>query len=337
MKQEFAAAKQDMSGVLSESFSSYRDEFSNVNDWPDYSFDLLEDFVSRGKMMRGGLCVLFAQALGASRDDAVRAGAALELFQAGILVHDDIMDEDELRRGKAAIHAQLTSEFGESFGLGGGICVGDICMFLSFRLLNTVGSPQLVELLSREAASLGFGQMQDVFLGRSQESVELDDILRVYRYKTARYTFCLPLLLACSLAQRDDLFDEVCLFGEHIGVSFQIRDDVLGLFGSSDETGKPVGADIREDKKTVVRLELLRLAEGDDEDWLRSVFGSEVSSEDVDRVVSLAKKYDVLSAVQLHANVSESRAMLVLDELQVPTRAYEVLEWVVRFNRSRVK
>lgn len=337
MQEDFVSAKQDIVSFLEAEVASAKKEFSSVNSLVDDSFDRLFSFACRGKMMRGSLVVCFASALGASREDAVRVGAAVELFQSGVLVHDDIMDGDATRRGEPAIHAQLAQVAGSRFGLGGGICLGDVSLFLSFRLLNGVGSPQLVELFSREAVSLGFGQMHDVFLGVSSADPSLDDILSVYRFKTARYTFVLPLLLAAGLAKREDLFSSLESFGEELGVSFQVRDDVLGLFGDSSVTGKPVGADVREDKKTVVRFELLRLLEGANREWASSLFGSEVSSSDLARLQSLARDQGVLSAVELHARSAESRAELVLDDLQVPVAARRVLDWLVGFNRSRVK
>lgn len=337
MQEDFISAKKDLVSCLETEFSSARSEFSTVSSMVGDSFDRLLSFTSRGKMMRGSLVVCFASALGASREDAVRVGAAVELFQSGVLVHDDIMDDDSTRRGEPAIHAQLAAVGGSRFGLGGGICLGDVSLFLAFRVLNQVNSPQLVELFSREAVSLGFGQMNDVFFGVSSTDPSLDDILSVYRFKTARYTFVLPLLLAACLAKREELYGSLESFGEELGVSFQVRDDVLGLFGDSLVTGKPVGADVREDKKTVVRFELLRLLEGVDREWASLLFGSEVSSADLARLQSLAVDAGVLSAVELHARSAESRAELVLDDLQVPVAAREVLDWLVGFNRSRVK
>ena len=338
MQDAFLSSRKEILSFLNESFRAWRSEFSPINSLVDDSLTRLEEFSSGGKGLRGSLVVVFASALGASREQAVRVGAAVELFQSGVLVHDDIMDGDLTRRGAASMHAQLAEVGGERYGLGGGICVGDVALFLSFRVLNgCTRSQELVELFSREAVSVGFGQMQDVFLGVSEREPSVDEILSVYRYKTARYTFSLPLLLAACLADREDLYGLLARFGEELGVSFQVRDDVLGLFGSEQETGKPVGADVREDKKTLVRFELLRLAQGVDKEWVSSLFGRSASSEELARLQSLASDLGVLSAVELHASAAERRAESFLDDLQVSVDARKVLDWLVRFNRARTK
>ena len=336
MQEAFEGAKKELVSFLEEAVGSYKHEFKEVNRWVDESLTRLVVYAQRGKMLRGSLACIVSSALGVSRSQAVRVGVAIELLQSGVLVHDDIMDGDTTRRGAASLHAQLEEVGGPRFGLGGGICVGDVSLFLAFRILNSCErSQELVELFSREAVSLGFGQMQDVYFGVSEEEPSVESILSVYRYKTARYTFVLPLLLACCLADREDLYKPVTRFGESLGVSFQIRDDVLGLFGKEEETGKPVGADVREDKKTLVRFELLRLLEGDDRAWAASLFGSEVSAAEVSKLRLLAQEAGVLSAVNLHAESADSRAEVALDDLQVPVDARKVLDWLVRFNRSR--
>ena len=274
MQEVFLETKQELVRFLENYLTSCKKEFSQVNGWAGDSCERLLAYVQRGKMLRGSLVVLFATRLGASREDAVRAGAAMELLQSGVLVHDDIMDGDLVRRGAASMHAQLEEVGGSSFGLGGGICVGDVSLFMAFDVLNSCSQPQpLVSLFSREAISLGCGQMQDVWLGVADQEPGVEDILHVYKYKTGRYSFSLPLLLGACLAEREDLYSSLEAFGMELGVSFQVRDDVLGLFGSEQETGKPVGADVREDKKTVVRFELLRLLEGEQLRWAESLFG----------------------------------------------------------------
>lgn len=338
MKERFSSAKQRIGSFLDDYFDEQEQVFSHVGRWPEDVFSRLREFSSRGKMLRGSLVVVLAQAFGRSSADAVRVGAALELLQSGVLVHDDIMDADDRRRGGPALHAQFARLGGERFGLGAGVCAGDVSFFLAFGLLNGCSSARsLIEVFSRETAALGFGQVEDVWLGESDEEPSAQKILSVYRYKTGRYTFSLPLLLCLSLVGREELSEVFGAFGEELGVVYQVRDDELGLFGSEQETGKPVGADVREDKRTLLRLELLRLSSGEDKRWLSSVFGSDVSADDLERVRSLAEELGVRAAVRAHASVCERRAASLLDDAAVPVEVREVLDWLVSFTRARSK
>jgi geranylgeranyl diphosphate synthase type I len=161
-----------------------------------------------------------------------------------------------------------------------GICAGDVAYFLAFELIAgadvTPGvRAALLALAARELTSVGVAQMQDVAWGGTPASAEEADILRMYTYKTSRYSFSLPLRAGAMAAGADPALqarlDEI---GETIGVLFQVRDDELGLFGDEKEIGKPVGSDVREGKKTVYWTRLMAAAAGADRDRLAATFGS---------------------------------------------------------------
>ncbi len=274
--------------VLHDFLEAKEQELRNRIPWGEDVLQRLKPFVDRGKMIRGGL-VLLAHGMyrGNSQAASLQTAAAMELLQTAFLIHDDIMDQDTLRRGEKTIFRQY-AEWGHSHGLkepdkfGGamGICAGDVAFFLAFELLNQLPAKaetrQAVAATTlQEIAKVGLGQMQDVFFGFTRQPVSEEDIHTVFRCKTAPYTFTLPLLAGAVLADREakDL-EQLRAFGETMGIIFQIRDDELGLFGDQEELGKPVGTDIRQGKKTLFHLYLDQALRGADRQRLREIFGN---------------------------------------------------------------
>ena len=270
--------------------------FARAGRWGGEAARRLAGFASRGKMVRGSLLVLAWQMHGGAggptpRREALRAAAAVELLHSALLVHDDIIDGDRLRRGEATVFAQyedaarrLGAASPERVGMGLGISAGDAAFFLALGELCSLDvEPSLglalARLACREIASVGAGQMQDVALGAARRWPSRPEILAVYIYKTARYTFSLPLAAGALLAgARPAALGRLEQLGELLGTAFQVLDDDLGMFGSESETGKPVGADLREGKKTLLALELMRRARGAERRRLAALFGKTAAS-----------------------------------------------------------
>ncbi len=262
---------------LADFVSERRHAFSLVNSWGPDVLDRLYEFAGRGKMIRGALVILsdslFSHS-GIPQQDTVRTAAAIELMQSFLLIHDDIMDQDYLRRGRPSIFAQYadmlkteapragTDEF-RRFGEAMGICAGDIAMLLAFEMLATLDQPperkvEIIAHAAREIGWVGAAQMNDVYNGMGERTATDDDITAVYRYKTGRYTFSLPLQLGALIGGASSADQAVlAALGEQLGLLFQIKDDDLGIWGSEADTGKPVGSDIIEGKQTLHRLYLI--------------------------------------------------------------------------------
>jgi geranylgeranyl diphosphate synthase type I len=231
----------------------------------------------------------------------------MELFHSGLLVHDDIMDRDLVRRGQPSIFQQyegIAAREGHAdpahVGEALGICAGDVACFMAFELLARARMPAgtlcgVLELCARELSAVGIAQMQDVSWGASRSGVDVDDILSMYTHKTGRYSFSLPLLAGAMVAHAPgDLRGKLSAFGESIGTLFQIRDDELGLFGDERELGKPVGSDIREGKKTMLFSLVMAAAGTDERRRLGAIFGNpRASAADIEYVRGLASSADV--------------------------------------------
>ncbi len=332
---------------LTEYLTEAKRETLTFAPWGEDVARRVNEYSLRGKMIRGAL-VGFSYRLfhpeGALPRSCVEAGVAMELLQSFLLIHDDIMDQDELRRGGPSIHTQYRTAAPHAggavqYGLSLGICAGDISAFLAMERLATMDTEdsirnRVVALVAREISLVGLAQMQDVHHGYVDEA---DDqaILNVYTYKTGRYTFSLPLMIGAILGGADDsAVERLARFGEHAGRIFQIRDDQLGLFGAGDQIGKPEGSDIREDKKTPFRNALLDCLPVDSP--VRRAFGAKsLSSTDIEAVRDALEQCGVVDAVEASVTRDEQTARAQIAALSLSPESTHALEELLDYNLKR--
>jgi geranylgeranyl diphosphate synthase, type I len=238
-----------------------------------------------GKRMRPAFCVWgFVSAAGIPSDEDLKpllaAAGSLDVLHVSALVHDDLMDSSDLRRGRPAAHRQFEALhanagwLGDSaaFGKAGAILLGDLLVMWSAQMLHGAGLDQstleralpIVEAMRTEVTC---GQYLDIVaqahplrkrapaIGSLRPTIELalDDASRVVEYKAARYTVQRPCQMGAALGGGDDeLYFALGAYGSPLGRAFQFRDDLLGVFGDPKVTGKPAGDDLREGKRTVL-------------------------------------------------------------------------------------
>ncbi len=236
--------------------------------WSAFDPDLAQpiDEIARlvlagGKRLRPAFCHWGFVGAGGNPDDqrVIDAGAAFELMHAFALFHDDVMDGSATRRGEPTTHVVMSqlhekhSWVGESrrFGEGAAILVGDLAFVYADQLL--LGAPQPVWSVWNELrVELNFGQYLDM-LGSANSERRLVKAERICRYKSGKYTIERPLHLGAVLAapeKAEQLLPALSAYGLPLGDAFQMRDDVMGAFGETSVTGKPVGDDLREGKPT---------------------------------------------------------------------------------------
>jgi geranylgeranyl diphosphate synthase type I len=226
----------------------------------------LRDLLAGGKRLRPAFGYWAWRGSGRPDDDRmVVAAAALELFQACAIIHDDVMDRSDLRRGRPAAHRRFAALHdaagwlgdGDSFGTSAAILLGDLCLAWSDEMF--FGSGLDTERLAR--ARPVFDEMRSELMGGQyldllEQAVGGGSVARarrVIQYKSARYSVLRPLQLGAHLAGAPrELCEAYEAFGLPLGEAFQLRDDVLGVFGDPAETGKPAGDDLREGKRTVL-------------------------------------------------------------------------------------
>lgn len=238
-----------------------------------------------GKRLRGALVKLgYELTADSTRQTAMRCkrlailkpAAAFEIFQTAILAHDDVIDQSPLRRGKPTIYKSL----GENhYAISQTICLGDIGFFLAEKLIEESDFPaeRKVKALASFIETIlqtGLGQMLDIELPSLQDAKSEEDVLTVFRLKTARYTLVGPLHLGIVLGGGDqELLDNAQEFGESLGIAFQIQDDILGVFGSAEQTGKSVTSDVEEGKITLLYLHALKNASAQQSKTLEDYYG----------------------------------------------------------------
>ncbi len=251
----------------------------------------LRDLVlAGGKRLRPAFCHWAYVGAGGSPDDqaVVDAGAALELLHTFALVHDDIMDGSATRRGTDTIHVQFEAGHaldgwrGEArrFGEGVAILVGDLAFVYADQLL-TGAPPAAHQVFTELRIEVNVGQYLDL-LGTARGKVTESTARRISRFKSGKYTVERPLHLGAALAGRlDDLAAPLSGYGLPLGEAFQLRDDLLGVFGDDEVTGKPVGEDLREGKPTLLYAMAVEQASGADAAVLARYGAADLDDDDV--------------------------------------------------------
>lgn len=345
-----AAARCGLERDLEAFLAAKREDVARLRPWGRDVLDRLGTFTRGGKMLRGALVALSCEmAGGRAGAAAVRAGTALELVQSGLLIHDDIMDRDPRRRGGPSVHEQyhrLAPEPGAAgaahYGTSLAICAGEIAIFLAFEAVASLAGPPrraaaVQKLFASEFGLVGLGQMLDIEAGAASGSLPERRILDIYRYKTARYSFYLPLAAGWEIGGGPRRVRPALeRLGEDLGLVFQIKDDELGLFGSAAEIGKPVGSDIREGKKTLYAAGLLRRAGGSDAERLRGILGHPgATDEDIGFVRDLAERLGVVEEAGRVMTRLARRAGREIAALPVPERHRVALRGLLDYIRYR--
>ncbi|WP_267884796.1 polyprenyl synthetase family protein [Streptomyces sp. NRRL S-87] len=305
---------------------------------------MLRDFLrSGGKRVRPTLCVLGWQAAGGgvTRGTVVQVAASLEMFHAFALIHDDLMDRSDLRRGRPTVHRALaalyrhtgrTHEEADRLGGAGALLVGDVALAWAGELLHSARLPsrRLLAALARTdrmRTEVMYGQYLDlVSTGRPGPGTTTP--LKVVRLKTAGYTFEHPLLLGAELAGADSgLLGALTAYGRAAGEAFQLRDDLLGVFGRPDVTGKPNLDDLREGKHTLLLSLAYRTADPAHLRVLRRYVGDPGLDENgAERLREVLRSTGAQEAVEQQVASRSREAVQALQDVPLPRLVAERLK-----------
>ena len=236
-----------------------------------------------GKRLRPAFCHWAYVGAGGNPADSliVDAGAALELLHTFALIHDDVMDGSTMRRGVHTVHCSFEARHaledwrgeGRRFGEGVAILIGDLA-FVYADLLLADAPRTAIDVFVQLRLEVNVGQYLDL-LGTVRGDSSVEQARRICQYKSGMYTIERPLHLGAALAGRlDDLGPFLSAYGRPLGEAFQLRDDLLGVFGDTDRTGKPVGEDLREGKPTMLYAYAVEAADGADAKLLADRFGA---------------------------------------------------------------
>jgi geranylgeranyl diphosphate synthase, type I len=296
--------------------------------------------VSGGKRFRAAFCWWGHLAVAEPDDPTalLRACASLELLHASALVHDDVMDASDVRRGRPATHRAfetLHRERGwaasaEQYGAAAAILLGDLLLSWSDELLRTSGLPA-----TRVLDALGYfdltrsevvtGQFLDVS-AQARGAADVDVAMTVLRYKSAKYSIERPLHIGAALAGGSrETIAELTRFGLPLGEAFQLRDDLLGVFGDAAVTGKPAGDDLSEGKRTVLIALALDALGPEDRSRLDASLGRPLSTDQVEELRALIDASGAREQVEQVITALTERALGALDAADVRDEARGVL------------
>ncbi|MFI8823628.1 polyprenyl synthetase family protein [Streptomyces sp. NPDC053431] len=293
----------------------------------------LETAVARGKRLRAAFCYWGWRGGGQPDSDAlVRAAASMELVHAAAVVHDDLIDDSPLRHGRPTAHRALRAAVahhpeGDDAARSLAMLVGDLLMSLAGQLFVTSGLP--VAFLGRArplwaalARELIAGECLEIL--RTGAAPDVAASLQVIRYKTAKYTVEQPLLIGGALAgAAPRLAEGYSAYGLPLGEAFQLRDDLLGLFGDPARTGKATADDLRGSRPTALLAETWRVADTAQRERLAALLGrDDTDPEDVRALMRVLKAPERVEDL-IAARVEE--ALRVLDEIDAPPVALAAL------------
>jgi geranylgeranyl diphosphate synthase type I len=289
-----------------------------------------------GKRLRAAFCYWgFRSASTAELDPEtetalLRAAASLEVLHASALVHDDFMDSSETRRGRPATHRAFADAHPiwgmtgdpEQYGAAAAILLGDLLLSWADEMLRTCGLPadrvsHALEVLDHTRSEVIVGQFLDVSIqARGRGSVE--EAMKVLRYKSAKYSIERPIHLGATLAGAShETIEALSEFGLPLGEAFQLRDDVLGVFGDPEETGKPAGDDLVEGKRTVLIALTLERASTQQVERINSDLGRPLATAEVDLLRQIIEDTGAHSEIEHLIGDLTTRALTALDQAPI--------------------
>jgi geranylgeranyl diphosphate synthase type I len=285
-----------------------------------------------GKRLRPLFCYWGYRAAGGEDSSAIlRASASLELLHTFAIIHDDIMDRSQLRRGRPASHVTMSRPGDTHFGVSAAILAGDLALALADELFWDSGFPPQVVLTglrwyNRMRVEVVAGQYLDIAAARSQ-AVDESRIRRIAAMKSGGYTVEKPLLIGGALAgATPELASALSAYGMPLGEAFQLRDDVLGVFGEPEVTGKDTHSDLREGKRTILLVRALEAASPADRAFIDDNVGrSDLSEDDAEHIREIIRSTGALDSTVTLIEELAGKARAALERASVPEQAAAAL------------
>jgi len=273
-----------------------------------------------GKRIRPRLVLLFSEAFGFDGPERHELAAIVEFIHTATLLHDDVVDESSLRRGRATANA--------IFGNAASVLVGDFLYSRAFQMMVSVNRMRVLEVLADATNVIAEGEVLQL-MNMHDPDVAVEDYLRVIRYKTAKL-FEASARLGAVLGGADPQTEEACAdYGRSLGTAFQLVDDLLDYEGHTDELGKNVGDDLREGKPTLPLLLAMERGEPADRDLIRHA----IEHGEVDKlpdILAVVRRTGALDATRKAAEQEADKARALLAALPASRAREALLELCVR-------
>lgn len=309
-----------------ERFSQYIESELNAIQFPAIPcnlYDPLSYFLGLGgKRLRPVLTLLAAELGGSRKEDAIRCALAIEIFHNFSLIHDDIMDEAPLRRGKKTVHEKWNTNIA--------ILSGDVLLVNAYQMLaqqEATHIPELLKLFNRTAVEVCEGQQMDMDF-ESNEIVAVEDYIEMIRLKTS-------VLLGCALEfgfiisnQSIEDRKKIYEFGVNLGIAFQIQDDILDLYGDPEKVGKQVGGDVKSNKKTILYLIAEKNATGALKDQLNKLKAEANSHIKIPAIQQIYEKLAVREETNKYLTTYYKRAIDLFESIETTNDRTSIMEMI---------
>ncbi len=282
-----------------------------------------------GKRVRPVLCLMANELFGPINEDAWNASYAVELFHNFTLIHDDIMDKAPLRRGMPTIH--------NKYGLTSGILSGDVMNIFAYQSLAKVSNSlqKLMELFNQTAIEVCEGQQLDMDF-EQRNDVTIEEYINMIALKTS-------VLLACSLKMgaitgggMGDNANKLYAFGRNLGLAFQLQDDYLDAFGDPEKSGKQVGGDILANKKTILLIQALNVANEQQRQQINTLLESDTTDK-VEKMLTLFRTLKVDEYCREQVHYYSELAFKNMDDVAIPSARKEPLLQLAQYLLMRDK
>lgn len=300
----------------------------------------LEDFFhGGGKRLRPAFCYLGfrTQSKEELNKEIINAGCALELLHNFALVHDDFMDRADMRRGIPTVHKYLQTHYSQQdyegdiahFANSVAILAGDFAFTYADRFARDL-PVRCLDVYDVLKVELFAGQQMDLD-AVYRKSITKENISLIAQYKSGKYTIERPLQLGALLGNENASSELWEKFGSPLGEAFQLRDDVLGIFGDSNSTGKPVGDDIREGKFTLLIAEALDRASAEQNLILNRRGSLDIQDSEVNDIVSIVENTGAREAVEQRIEFLYKEAIDALEKMNLETDVYDFANYLARY------
>ncbi|MCD4740563.1 polyprenyl synthetase family protein [archaeon] len=307
------------------------------NKEPKLHYEMMRDYPSRGgKGLRPGLCLLSCEAYGGNESDALLTAAGLEMFHNWVLIHDDIEDWSDERRGKPCLH--------KMYGIPLAINAGDALHIKMWEVLlenqEKLGDKKALRVMKEFVKMINEtteGQTYELcWVKKNEWNVTEEDYYTMIKKKTAWYTCITPMRLGGIIAgaPEEDL-EKMINFGISLGKAFQIQDDVLNLVGEEEKYGKEIAGDIWEGKRTLILIHLLAKCSPEEKEKVLSIMNKkreDKSEEEVKEILSLMKKHESIEYAKKESLKHAETAKELFKELSMPEpNVKETIESLITF------
>ena len=283
-----------------------------------------------GKRLRPYMVLKSCQILGGKVSDAMPAASAVEMVHNFTLVHDDIMDNDEMRHGVPTVH--------KKYGMPIAILAGDVLFSKSYQIicnskLSSNATTHLISRLAKACVDVCEGQLLDIKLAESKKIPTQKEYITMIGKKTAAlFDVSCSMGAICATKNSKDIAN-LSTFGRNLGIAFQITDDLIGVMGDSKITKKPVGNDLREGKKSLPILMAIKAAKGRDKEIILKVFGNpKATKKDLEKATDVIRNVGIEEIVRKQALAYAKKAEKALSKYSGPSKIELValLDFVVK-------